>query len=106
MHADDKVPNPIQSAMDAGLRYVSDAQPGIQRKRQGKGFRYVGVEGHPVRDPEVLARIKSLVIPPAWKQVWICTNPKGHLQSPLARSSRRNQVRAHAAVWNCPAGDP
>ncbi|MES2222979.1 MAG: DNA topoisomerase IB, partial [Acidobacteriota bacterium] len=81
MHAEDKVFDPIQSAREAGLRYVSDAQPGIQRKRQGKGFRYVDVDGKTVHDPEILARIKSLVIPPAWKQVWICTNPKGHLQA-------------------------
>jgi DNA topoisomerase-1 len=95
MRAEDKVPDPIQSARDAGLRYVSDAQPGIQRKHQGKGFRYVGIDGHPIRDPDVLARIKSLVIPPAWKQVWICTNPKGHLQATGRDARGRKQSKYH-----------
>ena len=95
MHPEDKVPDPPQSARDAGLRYVSDPQPGIQRKRQGKGFRYIGVDGTPVRDPEVLGRIKSLVIPPAWKQVWICTDPKGHLQSTGRDARGRKQSKYH-----------
>lgn len=95
MHADGKVPDPTQSAREAGLRYVSDAQPGIQRKRRGKGFRYVGVDGSPVRDPEVLGRIKSLVIPPAWKQVWICNDPKGHLQATGRDARGRKQSKYH-----------
>jgi DNA topoisomerase-1 len=95
MHAEDKVPDPSQSARDAGLRYVSDAQPGIQRKRHGKGFRYVGVDGSAVRDPEILARIESLVIPPAWKQVWICTHPKGHLQATGRDARGRKQSKYH-----------
>ena len=95
MHAEDQVPDPVQSARDAGLRYVTDTQPGIQRKRQGKGFRYVGVNGANVRDAEVLARIKSLVIPPAWKQVWICTNPKGHLQVTGRDARGRKQSKYH-----------
>ena len=95
MHPEDNVPDPPQSARDAGLRYVSDAQPGIQRKRQGKGFRYMGVDGKPVRNPETLARIKSLVIPPAWKQVWICTDPKGHLQATGRDAKGRKQSKYH-----------
>ena len=95
MHPEDKVPDPTQSAREAGLRYVSDAQPGILRKRQGKGFRYIGVDGKPLRDPETLARIKSLVIPPAWKQVWICTNPKGHLQATGRDAKGRKQSKYH-----------
>jgi DNA topoisomerase-1 len=95
MPAEDKVPDPIQSARDAGLRYVSDAQPGIQRKRQGKGFRYVGVDGAPVKDAEILGRIKSLVIPPAWKQVWICNNAKGHLQATGRDAKGRKQSKYH-----------
>lgn len=95
MHPDDNVPDPTQSAREAGLRYVSDTKPGIQRRRQGKGFRYIGVDGKPVRDPETLARIKSLVIPPAWKEVWICTNPKGHLQATGRDAKGRKQSKYH-----------
>jgi DNA topoisomerase I len=95
MHPEDEVPDPTQSAREAGLRYVSDAQPGIERKRQGKGFRYIGGDGKPVRDPEVLGRIKSLVIPPAWKQVWICTDPKGHLQATGRDAKGRKQSKYH-----------
>ena len=74
-------PDPAQSAKEAGLRYVTDTQPGIRRIRAGKGFRYQNADGSPVRDAETLGRIKSLVIPPAWKDVWISPNPKGHLQA-------------------------
>jgi len=95
MPSEDKVPDPLQSARDAGLRYVNDAQPGIQRRRQGKGFRYIGVDGTAVRDPEILGRIKSLVIPPAWKQVWICTNPRGHLQATGRDARGRKQSKYH-----------
>lgn len=95
MPLEDKAPDPVESAREAGLRYVTDTQPGIQRKRQGKDFRYVAVDGRPVRDPEILARIKSLVIPPAWKQVWICTNPKGHLQATGRDARGRKQSKYH-----------
>src|SRR5438552_8283471 len=71
----------VASARAAGLRYVSDAMPGIRRLRTGKNFRYLGLNGSPVRDPETLHRIKSLAIPPAWKKVWICPTPSGHLQA-------------------------
>ncbi len=87
--------DPVQSAKDAGLRYVSDRQPGIQRKRSGKGFRYVDAQGSPIRDRETLARIKSLVIPPAWKDVWICANPRGHLQATGRDARGRKQSRYH-----------
>src|SRR4051794_21620763 len=62
----------LQAARAAGLRYVTDDQPGIRRLRAGKGFRYVGPDGKPVRDADTLRRIRSLVIPPAWTHVWIC----------------------------------
>lgn len=89
------VADSLQSAKEAGLRYVTDADPGIQRKRKGKGFRYVGVDGTPVRDTETLTRIKSLVIPPAWTEVWICPNPKGHLQVTGRDARGRKQSRYH-----------
>lgn len=87
--------DPVQSAKEAGLRYSSDAHPGIRRIRCGKGFRYVGPENSQVRDPETLARIKSLVIPPAWKDVWICPDPKGHTQATGRDAKDRKQTRYH-----------
>jgi DNA topoisomerase-1 len=88
-------PDPAQSAKDAGLRYVSDTQPGIRRKRRGKGFSYVDADGKPVRDREILARIKSLVIPPAWTDVWICPSARGHLQATGRDAKGRKQSRYH-----------
>jgi DNA topoisomerase I len=89
------ITDPTESAKAAGLRYVSDAQPGIHRRRQGTGFRYIDAGGKPVRDKETLARIKSLVIPPAWSDVWICANPKGHLQVTGRDARGRKQSRYH-----------
>ena len=89
------VTDPALSAKAAGLRYVSDAKPGIRRKRHGKGFRYIAVDGSSVRDVETLGRIKSLVIPPAWTDVWICENPKGHLQATGRDAKGRKQSRYH-----------
>ena len=79
----------------AGLRYVTDAQPGIHRRPRGKGFQFIDAEGKAVRDKETLARIKSLVIPPAWSDVWICQNPKGHLQVTGRDARGRKQSRYH-----------
>ena len=87
--------NPLESAKAAGLRYVSDTSPGIQRKKRGKGFQYVNSDGTTVRDKDVLARIKSLAIPPAWTNVWICNNPKGHLQATGRDAKGRKQSRYH-----------
>ena len=88
--------DPIESAEAAGLHYVTDAQPGIRRKRHAKGFRYdIGDRATPVRDTETLARIKSLVIPPAWTDVWICKNPNGHLQVTGRDARGRKQSRYH-----------
>ena len=85
----------MESAKAAGLRYVSDTVPGIRRRRCGKGFRYIDPEGKTVRDKETLARIRSLVIPPAWTGVWICPNPKGHLQVTGRDARGRKQSRYH-----------
>jgi DNA topoisomerase I len=89
------ITDPVESAKMAGLRYVTDAQPGIHRRRRGKGFQFVDAEGKPVRDRETLGRIKSLVIPPAWSDVWICHNPKGHLQVTGRDARGRKQSRYH-----------
>lgn len=89
------VTDPVESAKEAGLRYTTDAKPGIARKRAGKGFRYVGPDGETVRNPETLRRIRSLVIPPAWKDVWITTDPRGHLQATGRDAKGRKQSRYH-----------
>jgi DNA topoisomerase-1 len=87
--------DPVQSSKAAGLRYVTDAKPGITRKRWRSGFRYFDVDGSPVRDEAVLARIKSLVIPPAWTDVWICPLANGHLQATGRDARKRKQSRYH-----------
>ena len=69
------------AARRAGLKYVSDSQPGIRRVKISDGFAYVDPRGRRIRDDAVLARIRALVIPPAWTEVWICTDPRGHLQA-------------------------
>ena len=74
-------PDPLESAKEAGLHYVTDTAPGIRRKRAGKNFSYIGVDGKPIRDERVLQRIKALGIPPAYEDVWICADPNGHLQA-------------------------
>lgn len=89
------VTDPVESAKEAGLRYVTDAQPGIRRIRAGKGFRYVDAAGKPVRDRATLERIRALVIPPAWKDVWICAEARGHLQATGRDARGRKQSRYH-----------
>ncbi len=89
------VTDPAESAKAAGLRYVSDTTPGIRRKRWGTVFRYTDANGKPMRDPETLARIKSLAIPPAWTDVWICPRPNGHLQATGRDAKGRKQSRYH-----------
>jgi DNA topoisomerase-1 len=77
------------------LVYVSDEVPGIRRVRKGQGFAYLDPEGRPVRDAEVIARIRSLAIPPAYRSVWICTLPHGHLQATGRDARGRKQYRYH-----------
>src|SRR3954471_8942632 len=87
--------DPVQAAKAAGLRYANDARPGIQRKKAGKGFRYLDSEDRPIRDDETLKRIKSLAIPPAWTDVWICPSPLGHIQATGRDEKGRKQYRYH-----------
>jgi DNA topoisomerase-1 len=89
------VTDPVESASAAGLRYVSDASAGIRRRRAGRGFRYEDAGGL-VRDREQLARIRSLAIPPAWSDVWICRDARGHLQATGRDARGRKQYRYHA----------
>jgi DNA topoisomerase-1 len=87
--------DPLQSAEEAGLRYVSNGGACIRRIRCGNGFRYSGPDGKPLRDPKHLARIRSLVIPPAWENVWICPSANGHLQAYGWDARGRKQYRYH-----------
>jgi DNA topoisomerase-1 len=89
------ITDPVESAKSAGLRYVTDARPGIRRLPHGKTFRYQTADGKPLRNNETLARIKSLVIPPAWRDVWICPIPNGHLQATGRDAKGRKQSRYH-----------
>lgn len=87
--------DPVESARLARLRYVNDARPGIRRKRAGSGFRYIGVDGKPIHDPAILDRIRSLAIPPAYRDVWICPDPNGHIQATARDARGRKQYRYH-----------
>src|SRR6185503_7425182 len=89
------VSDPVESAQAAGLRYVSDTQPGIRRRRAGKGFVYVGTDGKTIRDAKELSRIRSLAIPPAYADVWICPSPNGHIQATGRDARGRKQYRYH-----------
>ncbi|TMD22206.1 MAG: DNA topoisomerase IB, partial [Chloroflexi bacterium] len=88
--------DPVASARAAGLRYVSDQSPGLRRKRAGKGFTYVDSGGRTLRDAETIDRIKRLAVPPAWTDVWICPDPRGHLQATGRDVRGRKQYRYHA----------
>lgn len=83
------------SAKAAGLRYVTDASPGIRRQRRGAGFAYFAEDGRAVRDTETRQRIRALVIPPAWTNVWICAQENGHLQVTARDARGRKQYRYH-----------
>src|SRR5215217_9024456 len=73
--------DPKDAAESAGLIYVSDEEPGIRRKKAGKGFTYIEPGGGKVEDEATLKRIHKLAIPPAYTNVWICTKANGHLQA-------------------------
>src|SRR4051794_10140679 len=79
----------------ARLRRSEFSTPGMTRVKRGKGFAYVGEDGEPIDEPEVLARINELVIPPAWKDVWICPYPMGHIQATGVDAAGRKQYLYH-----------
>lgn len=89
-------PGPATVARQAGLRYVCDNQPGISRRRAGRGFTYLEPDGTRVTDRDLLARIRALAIPPAWTDVWICHQRNGHLQATGRDVRGRKQYRYHA----------
>jgi DNA topoisomerase I len=85
----------LGAASQAGLHYVSDRDPGLRRLRHGKSFRYIDKTGKPVRDPDEVFRIRKLAIPPAWTEVWICPDPRGHIQATGRDARGRKQYRYH-----------
>jgi DNA topoisomerase-1 len=85
----------VEAAEAAGLRYVTDGTPGIRRQRRGRGFAYLAPDGVVISDPEELTRIRKLVIPPRWTDVWICPNPHGHIQATARDARGRKQYRYH-----------
>ncbi len=84
----------IEAAREAGLRYSSDTEPGIRRLRRGSGFRYVAPGGRAPSERD-LQRIRSLAIPPAYQDVWICSDSRGHLQATGRDARGRKQYRYH-----------
>lgn len=88
----------LRAARAAGLRYVNEDDKGISRRRQGRGFSYRDPDGRIVRDAARLRRIRSLAIPPAWSEVWICPDERGHIQATGRDARGRKQYRYHP-VW-------
>jgi len=86
---------PQQAAAAVGLRYVGDARPGIRRRRSGRSFSYLTPEGARLVDPAVLKRIRSLAVPPAWTDVWICPFADGHMQATGRDDRGRKQYCYH-----------
>ncbi len=84
-----------EHARDARLRYVSDTEKGFGRRRRGRGFSYHDEDGTTITDPAVRERIEALVIPPAWRDVWICRDARGHLQATGRDEAGRKQYLYH-----------
>jgi len=85
----------LASARAAGLRYVTAGEPGLTRARHGASFVYRDAKGRLVKNPRTLGRIRSLVIPPVWTDVWICAHEDGHLQATGRDARGRKQYRYH-----------
>src|SRR4029453_12142732 len=86
---------PVESANAAGLRYVADNRPGIRRRNGSLGFTYVRPNGRIIRRAADLKRIRALAVPPAWTDVWICPDPRGHIQATGRDAKGRKQYRYH-----------
>ena len=93
--------DPVRSAKEAGLRYVSDTRPGIRRQMGPLGFKYIGTNGRLIRNKQEVARINKLAIPPAWTDVWICPDSRGHIQATGRDAKRRKQYRYHPEWRTC-----
>ena len=86
--------DPQKAALHGGLHYPGDASEGIRRLRRGKGFRYE-LKERVIRDDNVLARIRALAIPPAWTEVWISPDDRGHIVATGRDARGRKQYRYH-----------
>jgi DNA topoisomerase-1 len=95
------IPEPAESAKSAGLRHVSDHEPGIRRLKWALGFRYIGPDGRTIRHAAELKRIRALAVPPAWTDVWICRDARGHVQATGRDAKGRKQYRYHADWHAC-----
>lgn len=89
------ITDPVASAKAAGLRYVHDDRPGISRRRAGKGWSYTGPDGRRITDKPERKRIDALAIPPAYTDVWICPDRRGHIQATGRDARGRKQYRYH-----------
>lgn len=87
--------DPVDVAEEAGLRYVSDDQPGYTRKPKGDDFEYFDTDGKAIRDETRVLRIQRIAIPPAYRDVWICPSPNGHIQATARDARGRKQYRYH-----------
>ena len=95
MDTSEPILDPIEAAHDAGLRYADDTVPGIQRRKRGGKFYYVDTKGEEIKDEKTLGRIKSLVLPPAWKDIWISPHPTDHIQATGIDGRGRKQYKYH-----------
>jgi DNA topoisomerase-1 len=87
--------DPVAAATAVALRHNGDDAPGLRRERRGKSFTYRTAEGRRVRDAATLARIRALAIPPAWTDVWIAADARGHIQATGRDARGRKQYRYH-----------
>jgi DNA topoisomerase-1 len=93
------VPDPeVEAELPAPLRYARSDRPGISRRRAGKGFIYLDPDGKRLRDRDTLARIRALVVPPAWTGVWISPDPRAHLQA-TGRDARGRKQYLYHPLW-------
>lgn len=103
--ASDDRPGSSERTRDAAervsLAYVNDAEPGIRRRRAGRGFSYTDSRGRRLADEKAIERIRALAIPPAWTDVWICEDPEGHIQATGRDQKGRKQYRYHERWAAC-----
>lgn len=99
MNVSELTHDPVETAKAARLVYVSDTLPGISRQISQNQFRYFDQKGNELGDPDTLARIRSMALPPAWENVWISPKPNSHLQATGIDTKNRKQYRYHAK-WN------
>ncbi|EGF92139.1 DNA topoisomerase I [Asticcacaulis biprosthecium C19] len=100
MYESGETVHPATQAEDFGLRYVTGLEPGIRRKKRGKHFHFFMPDGARITDDVEIARIRKLAIPPAYRDVWICADPSGHLQATGIDARGRKQYRYHPD-WRC-----